>query len=421
MAKLNQDHPHRIARKARQMPGPPGLFEAGPCEGAHRRRGLTLLELLLALALSVLILAAVGMAIDLQLRTLETRRTYLEEAQLARAILRMIADDLRNAVLHQPQDFSAVEEMLASAAGGAIEEALSGGLGGDLDGAGGDLGGAGGVLGGAGGDLGGGGRDLGGAGGDLGGLGDDLGGAGGDLGGDDPLLDDLESPSGGIASSVEPPPIPGLYGNPFELQIDVSRLPRIGEYRYQSGSAFGAMGSLGSQLPSDIRTVAWYVQGGDQMSANQPGAMAAPLPASNSLVLGEFGQANSGLVRRELGRSVTQWAIDSGATQQLERVGELLAPEVTSIMFQYFDGYQWYSEWDSNSLGGLPLAVEVILYMQPRDSLDESGMPMLDPTLTEETSRGVVQGQLVYRLVVRLPTARPASTTGSSELEALGL
>jgi hypothetical protein len=153
------------------------------------------------------------------------------------------------------------------------------------------------------------------------------------------------------------------------------------------------------------------------------GTGATPLPSSNNLVLGEFGQAANGLVRRELGRSVTRWAIDNGDTQRLEQVGELLAPEITAIQFQYFDGYQWYTEWDSDVSGGLPLAVEITLFMQPKDSLDADGMPVIDPTLVEQSSAGIVQGQLVYRLVVRLPTGRPASTMeeGDSDLEALGL
>lgn len=379
-------------------------------------RGLTLLELLLALSLSVLIIAAVGMAIDLQLRTLETRRTYLEEAQIARAVLRMIADDLRSAVVHEPQDFSAIEQMLASAAGDAAQELLGDEAGGGLDGGEGTGGGAPG------------GQDTGGQGADPRGDGSSGGDSapppspdGGDPAADDPLLDEMEEPSLDIASSVTPPPKPGLYGNPFELQVDISRLPRMDELRYGSQTAYGAIGSLSGQMPSDVRTVAWYVQGATPAA----GAAASPMPAANNLVLGEFGEASTGLVRRELGRSVTQWAINNGG-QELMGVGELLASEVTALQFQYFDGYSWYPEWNSESMGGLPLAVEITLFMQPRDTpLDDSGTPILDPTLLDETPAGLVQGQLVYRLVVRLPAAQPASqpagSTEGSDLEALGL
>ena len=74
--------------------------------GESRRSAYTLLELLLALALSALIMMAIGLALDLHLRSLERHRGQLEEAQLARAILRHIANDLRGAVRYEPPDLS---------------------------------------------------------------------------------------------------------------------------------------------------------------------------------------------------------------------------------------------------------------------------------------------------------------------------
>ncbi len=62
------------------------------------RRGFTLLELLLALLISGVIFGALGMFIDLQLRTVDSTRTEVEQAHQARALLRLIADDLRCAV-----------------------------------------------------------------------------------------------------------------------------------------------------------------------------------------------------------------------------------------------------------------------------------------------------------------------------------
>lgn len=60
-----------------------------------RRRGFTLLEVMLALGLTSLILVALGMTIDFHLRVLDAGRMHIEEAQLARVLLRRIADDLR--------------------------------------------------------------------------------------------------------------------------------------------------------------------------------------------------------------------------------------------------------------------------------------------------------------------------------------
>jgi len=61
-------------------------------------QGFTLLEVILALGLAGLILVALGMAIDFHFRVLDAGRAHVEEGQLARVLLRRIADDLRAAV-----------------------------------------------------------------------------------------------------------------------------------------------------------------------------------------------------------------------------------------------------------------------------------------------------------------------------------
>jgi prepilin-type N-terminal cleavage/methylation domain-containing protein len=98
-------------------------------------RGFSLLELLLALSLTVVVLVLVNMAVDLHLRSLDSRRAQLEEAQLARAILRMIAEDLRGAVQHHEQDMYGVQTLLqqsvsagAASLGASAEAITSGGM-----------------------------------------------------------------------------------------------------------------------------------------------------------------------------------------------------------------------------------------------------------------------------------------------------
>ena len=60
--------------------------------------GFTLLEVLLAVALSAVVLGLVATAIDLHLRLLDYNRTNIEQSQLARTILTHIADDLHSAI-----------------------------------------------------------------------------------------------------------------------------------------------------------------------------------------------------------------------------------------------------------------------------------------------------------------------------------
>ena len=59
------------------------------------RNAFTLFELILAIGLSVALVSLIGTAIDLYLTRVDKSRLQVEEAQLARTVLAMIADDLR--------------------------------------------------------------------------------------------------------------------------------------------------------------------------------------------------------------------------------------------------------------------------------------------------------------------------------------
>ena len=66
------------------------------------RGGFTLLELLAAVALSVLLMAAVYFAFDLSARLTTTGQEEVERARLAQAVLREIEQDLRQAISPPP-------------------------------------------------------------------------------------------------------------------------------------------------------------------------------------------------------------------------------------------------------------------------------------------------------------------------------
>ena len=57
------------------------------------RAAFTLFELILAIALAAVLLTIIGMAINLYLTRVSMSRDRVEEAQLARSILAMIADE----------------------------------------------------------------------------------------------------------------------------------------------------------------------------------------------------------------------------------------------------------------------------------------------------------------------------------------
>lgn len=90
------------------------------------RRGFTLIELVLAIALSIALVALLGMAIDLHLVRLDSSRTSIEQAQIARAIFDRITTDLRGTTTAPAQDMSELQNLADSSAQFNVDEVDSG-------------------------------------------------------------------------------------------------------------------------------------------------------------------------------------------------------------------------------------------------------------------------------------------------------
>ncbi|MBL8851483.1 MAG: hypothetical protein JNG89_17500, partial [Planctomycetaceae bacterium] len=97
-----------------------------------------------------------------------------------------------------------------------------------------------------------------------------------------------------------------------------------------------------------------------------------------------------------------QMAIDRADEQMDEAAmaaaAKLIAPEIASLTFRYFDGQEWVDSWDSMAMDGLPLAIEVTLGY--RDEAAEADLPT-------GLSSVVPIGETV-RHVIQVPLADPA-------------
>ncbi|MBA2113930.1 hypothetical protein [Bremerella alba] len=314
--------------------------------------GFTLLEVILASSLSVLILMALGGAIQFYLFQVTNSQTSIEQAQLARAVMRRMETDLRSAIWKNEIDFSAVETLAA--------DSLTSGAG-------------------------------------------DLSGMAASAGIDPTMAVDALAGSNTqeLATSSVLPTTIGLYGNAIELQVDISRIPRIDEYDPQYTSFRDR--EIGD-IPSDVKTVTYFLM--------QPGV--------SSLGHGTVGDAGItetqfGLVRRELDRAVTQYALNNGDSAGLDASAEILAPEVSLLQFRYFDGYEWVEEWDSETMGGLPMAVDVIIAIRDHDTTQALLTDGAVEVPVEDAANPVGQ---VYRRLIRLPTAKayePEEETESTD------
>jgi type II secretory pathway pseudopilin PulG len=80
----------------------------------HSRFGYTLLELLLALSLSVLVITAIGTATQVYLFSLTRHQNLIEQRQITRGLLNVISNDLRAGIQYKANDYSGLENLVAT-------------------------------------------------------------------------------------------------------------------------------------------------------------------------------------------------------------------------------------------------------------------------------------------------------------------
>jgi prepilin-type N-terminal cleavage/methylation domain-containing protein len=202
---------------------------------------------------------------------------------------------------------------------------------------------------------------------------------------------------------------PGLYGSQYELMLDVSRVPRVDEYIPQGGAM---LSPTLTDVPGDIKTVSYFVQ--------TPGTMGV----QDTMDLFKDGTeaiaGPSGLVRRQLDRAILAYAEEVGDSTRLQQTGDLIAPEVVSLEFAYYDGIQWLYEWDS-STQALPHLITITLAIQSASGEEkaalEAGVSLSTLTLEQKQSYGIE----TYELTVAIPGAQLRAADAASADAAAGM
>jgi hypothetical protein len=203
-----------------------------------------------------------------------------------------------------------------------------------------------------------------------------------------------------------------LIGSSTELRFDVSRLPRVDEFK-------GVMSASGDpnavNIPSDVKTIVYYLQS-EQTAASNGGK---PVEVGADPSTTGFGR---GLMRAELDRAVASYADSAGGNESAYAVAQLLAPEITGLGFEYYDGTSWLTEWDSATSGGLPRVIRIWLEVTPTYAFDEAGV-----AASANGSMAVDDKRQDFYFCVTLPTAplvaAPAATeetTDTSEASTSG-
>ena len=180
----------------------------------------------------------------------------------------------------------------------------------------------------------------------------------------------------------------GIFGTATELRIDRS-------------AAWNWLRTVREIDPTEAtpptempQTVGYVFNDGETMLADQLAALG--VLSDGSL------PGYAGLYRQE--SPSPAWVYQSSATgvslsSLAQAEPELLAPEVLTLSFQYFDGNQMLESWDSAQQEGLPIGIEISLTMmvEPFEIAQGTSAQERDAMLTSS------KNSEVYRLFVRLP------------------
>lgn len=338
------------------------------------RSGYSLLEVLLALALSVVVFAAIAMGIQTHLSGLTRQKVMIERKQIARAVLAMMANDLRSGIQYKAADYSGLEnlaktqqmmtngmlDMMSDPTAGTADPADGGGTSAGAAGATGSPS-AGAANGGA--------------------------NAGGGNTGGATSSGSTSSASSGSTSEEESDVMneeevsfrPAMLGNESVVMIDISRLPRLDQYNPLIASS-----QTLAQSPSDVKSVAYFFS--DSAGGAQPAL--------------EFETAApGGLYRRDIDRAVAAYMGEVDLLSNPDNFTQLVASEVAEVRFRYFDGSDWQTTWDSADSGGFPMAIEISLIIDPARSSTNN---------TTYSYSGFDRNTMEqFRTVVHIPVSEP--------------
>jgi hypothetical protein len=204
------------------------------------------------------------------------------------------------------------------------------------------------------------------------------------------------------ASAAPAAPAMGLYGSATELKFDVSRLPRLEEYE----GLMAADDVTATTVPTDVKTIIYFLAGEDMPPDPRVIGPQDVLPSTTGI--------GRGLMRREIDRAANAYAEANGDLDSIYAGSRLVSDKITGLAFQYFDGTAWVTDWDSDAMGGLPQAVEIVLTVEPTYGMTEAEIADLE---TEPPP------PRTYRHVVKIPTARlapPATTEEAAATDATG-
>ncbi len=289
-------------------------FIAHPTQRVGRGHAFTLLEMVLALGLSSLLLVALYTALQMHWSSSALGQVEMERSQVARALFRRIETDLRSVVFRDSPLQSSTDDDSSSSS-------ITGSTGSTTDSSGSSTSGS---------------------------------TTSGTTGSSDSSTTGSSSSSTTTTDTYSTQKT-GVFGDSQSLVVHLSLPSRASALSAaaQSTSNDSASGAS-AYFGSDMQSVMYFLAGSSSFAAQQ---------LSKSLV-SATDQA-TGLARLQGDRMAMQAADEAGDMSSMASGTQLLAPEVASIQFEYFDGVSWGTSWDSATSNSLPNAIRITIDFHP--------------------------------------------------------
>jgi prepilin-type N-terminal cleavage/methylation domain-containing protein len=309
------------------------------------RAGFTLLEVLVALGLSVVLVTAIYSAVSLYVELTLDDHSAIERSRVARAVFRQMAIDVQSVVfrLEDEEEESEEEDESAIPDPESIDDATINDFTNNPTGA-----------------------DL--------------------SGGESTVVVEVLNPEDAIVTSSV-----GLIGDAAKLTLHINRPPR--EASYQPVLLAGST----SARTSDLQSITYFLA--NPSSSGIEGVVGA------RAVQGKLGDVSGpqGLARLAGDQLAVQYADLEADEETLADSARIIAPEVVSLEFEYFDGLNWLTMWDSVAAQRLPNAISITIGLRRIVSDEER-----DAMQFEASDRASLDEILEHRRhVIALPLAEP--------------
>ncbi|QDU05592.1 Pseudopilin GspJ [Gimesia chilikensis] len=178
----------------------------------------------------------------------------------------------------------------------------------------------------------------------------------------------------------------GVYGDSQSLVLHTSRPARQPLLLSSNSGA-----TTTSSVRSDLLSVSYFLA-----VAGAGGLQGAAGDQFRNTSWG--GEDVQGVARLEGDRLSMSMADQAADLEQMASQSELLAPEISSLQFQYFDGTDWLELWDSTEYGTVPQAIRVTIGF--RSDLQQTALESVNEKINGYNN--------TYSMVIALPLALPA-------------